>query len=67
MTRSDGSYQFKKIEAGRYWIVASWYETTYQMPITFAPKPKSKTDCATQGLSIGSDGKFKRWQKVVLD
>ena len=65
-TRRDGSYGFRHVRAGRYWLVAHRSGKTFQMPIEFAPRKPTKGDCYLQGLEIDSDGNFKGWIRATM-
>jgi len=62
-TGKDGRYEFKNIDAGRYWLVAHWRRKTFQLPVVFNSENASSQNCEVQGLDIDSSGDFQSWIK----
>lgn len=54
----DGSFQFKKLTPGDYWLVATLGGTEYKLLIRYQPGKKGATDCS-QLLYELEKGKFQ--------
>lgn len=61
VTGKAGRYEFKRVDAGRYWLVAHWKDKILQLPVLFTAKDASSEDCELQGLDIESNGTFGAW------
>jgi hypothetical protein len=46
-TGRDGSFQFKKLEAGDYWVSAAIDNKEYKVLVRFVPGKKGSTHCST--------------------
>jgi hypothetical protein len=46
-TGRDGSFQFKKLEAGDYWVSASIGNKEYKVLVRFLPGKKGSTQCSS--------------------
>jgi hypothetical protein len=66
VTRKAGRYEFKSVDAGRYWLVAHWKDKILQLPVQFTAKDASSEDCELQGLDIDSSGNFGAWLGTTM-
>ncbi|MGB8661591.1 MAG: hypothetical protein WCD34_14290 [Candidatus Acidiferrum sp.] len=64
----DGEFQFKKIEAGDYWLVAMIAEKEYKLLIRYQPGKKSAKNCSDFQYTL-EEGKFQfvRTATVTVD
>lgn len=65
-TGKAGRYEFKRVDAGRYWLVAHWKDRIFQLPVVFTAKGSSSEYCELYGLDIDSDGNFGSWVKGTM-
>ena len=47
VTGRDGSFQFKKLEAGDYWVAATIGDKEYKVLVRFVPVKKGSTTCSS--------------------
>jgi hypothetical protein len=60
VTDKDGAYEFKNVDAGRYWLVARYREKPVQVAVIFDPKSRTPASagCWQQLLQFDSHGNF---------
>jgi hypothetical protein len=46
-TGRDGTFQFKKLEAGDYWVAATIGNKEYKLLVRFVPGKKGSTQCSS--------------------
>ena len=56
-TKKDGRFEFERVPAGAYWIVAVVNNREFKMPIVFAPT-KDAQDCSWNLYTIDGKGNF---------
>jgi hypothetical protein len=67
ITGRTGKYDFNKVEAGKYWVVARWNDKVFHLPMTLSPERPSVNECLKQGFQIDSNGVFDQWVEITVD
>ncbi len=62
-----GTFDFKKLAPGNYWLVASWNGREYSMPVEIDPKTPNASPCVNQLFGIHQDGAFRFGWVVQVD
>jgi len=67
-TGRDGSFQFKKLEAGDYWVSAAIGNKEYKILVRFVPVKKGSTPCSSF-LYVFEKGQLqlRRAETVIVD
>ncbi len=60
VTDKDGAYEFKNVDAGRYWLVTRYRGKSLQVAVVFDPKSRTPASagCWQQLLQFDSHGNF---------
>ena len=62
-----GGFHFRNISDGQYWLVTSYNNAIYRMPVRVVRDKRDVRECFDQRFMLLSDGKFEEWEVVTLD